>query len=181
MLRLILPAMLLVLAAAPVAAQEAQCFQNEHFLVIFQDRTDEVGSDFIIRPPALGKVACTFETRNGDIRIGEAGDPLHFLGLAGPHLILSRSTGPDGDLVIYDLERSAFNPFIDVRADDEVTIETDRVVFWERTMTGTETNCPEFSEYTGYGLGAVIAEERVFEVETRAVTSTGKTRCSSTQ
>lgn len=181
MLRLALAAVLLSFAALPASAQEAQCFQNDHYLVIAQERVGEVGTDFIVRPPARGKIACRFETQDGDVRIGEFDDPLYYVGLAGPYLVLSRSTGPDGNVVIYDLDSGAFEPVVDVRADDDVLIDQDRVVFWERTVEGTADNCAEFAQYSANDFGAVIAEERIFDAVTGDVTSTGATHCSQTQ
>lgn len=167
----------------PFAAQaeEAQCVQNAHYLVIAHERVGEAGTDFIVRPPARGKIACRFETRDGDIRIGEPEAPLYLEGLAGPYLVLSRSTGPDGDVVIYDLDAGAFAPIIDLPADDEIEVAEDRVVFWERTAEGTAETCPDFAEHESLGLGSVIAEERVLDPATGEVTATGRTHCSGTQ
>lgn len=178
----LLPLLLLSagLATVPAMANEAECFQNESHLVIFQDRVDEVGAEFIIRPPAHGKIACLFEPQHGDILVGGLDDPLHYLALMGDYLALTRSTGPDGDLVIYDLGGDTGTPVIDVPADDDVTM-TDAITYWERTGEATAANCPRYDEYMGYGFGAVIAEERVFDPATGAVTATGERRCSSTQ
>jgi len=167
--------------AAPASAYDAQCFQNAHYLVIAQQRAEEVGSDFIIRPPAVGKIACTFETRDGDIRIGEYEDPLYFTGLSRNYLVLTRSTGQDGNLVIYDLDAGAFEPIVDLPADDEVIVGDNAVTYWERTAEGNEDNCPEFAEYSGYGFGAVIAEERILDTATGQISATGQSHCSSTQ
>ncbi|GEM_PF-2531256 len=181
-LRHFLPLLILAvgLAASPAIANEAECFQNESHLVIFQDRVDEVGAEFIIRPPARGKIACLFEPQAGDMRIGTPGDPLHYLALLGDYLVLTRSTGPDGDLVIYDLAGDTGTPVVDVPADDEVTV-SEEITYWERTGGAIAETCPRYDEYMGYGFGAVTAEERVFDPATGEVTATGESRCSSTQ
>jgi len=176
----VLAAALLGLSAAPALAEEALCFQNENYLVIGQERLDEVGMEFIIRPPAKGKIACVYETREGDVTIGDPADPLWYEGLAGRYLVLTRSTGPDGNVVIYNLDEPA-EPAIDVAADDEVTVSDDSVTYWARTDAGTADNCPEYAEFTADGLGAVVAEEQVFDVATGQVTQTGQVRCSATQ
>lgn len=178
---LLLAAAFLGLTAMPALAQEAQCFQNEQYLVIAQERVDEVGADFIIRDPARGKIACVYEQREGDRLIGDPGDPLHYEGLAGQYLVLTRSTGPQGDLVVYDLTTDLFTPLIDVRAEDEITIADDSITYWQRLILGTAVNCPEYADNTGYGLGSMIYEERVFDLATVTVAATGRTRCSSTQ
>lgn len=177
----------LLLAAAlaflvtPAMAQDEQCVQNEQYLVIAQERLDEVGADFIIRPPAKGKIACVYEQRDGDRLIGDPGDPLHYEGLVGQYLVLTRSTGPQGDLVVYDLTTDLFTPLIDARAEDEITITDANITYWQRLILGTAVNCPEYAVNTGYGLGSMIYEERVFDLATVTVAATGRTRCSSTQ
>ena len=170
----------LALAASPASAGEALCFQNQNYLVIGQERLDDVGMEFIIRPPAKGKIACVYEEKADDVLIGDPADPLWFEGLAGQYLVLTRSTGPDGNVVIYDLAAPA-TPMIDLAADDEITVADDRVTYWARTETGTANNCPEYAEFTASGLGAVVAEEQVVDVATGQATPTGRARCSATQ
>lgn len=165
--------------AVSAQAQEAQCFQNEQFLVIAQERTDDVGTDFLVRAPAKGKIKCEFVEAEGDFSIGNPDDPLWYAGLAGKYLALTRSTGPDGDVVIYDLDSRS--KVVDVAADDDLAVDEDRVVYWERVAEGTDKTCPEFAEYQANGLGAVIAEERVFDATTGEIAKTGESRCSATQ
>lgn len=171
----------LCLTMAPASAWELECYQNENYLVIAQERTDEVGADFLIRQPARGKFACAFEEQPGDARIGAPDDPLHYNALVGTFLVLDRSTGPDGDLVIYDLSEKPPARVIDVPADSEVTIEDGRITYWERVADGNAENCSEYAEYSKAGLGAVIAEGRVFDTASGAATATRKKRCSATQ
>ncbi|KQT44878.1 hypothetical protein ASG47_15750 [Devosia sp. Leaf420] len=85
------------LFAAPAMAQEAQCFQNDQFLVIAQDRTDSAGMEILARAPARGKIKCEYVERETDFVInplGQAGwpdgQPLWFEGLAGKYLVLTR-------------------------------------------------------------------------------------------
>ena len=180
MTRIVLVALAFIATALPALSQEAQCFQNEHYLVIAQQRVAEVGTDFIIRPPAKGKIACSFETRDGDIRIGEFEDPIYYRGLAGPYLVLDRSTGPDGELVIYDLDAGAFEPIVDVPVDDEILIDDRHILYWERTDEGTAENCPDFAEHQSQGFGSVISEERVFDVATATISASGEWHCTNT-
>lgn len=170
-----------VIAATPALAQEAQCVQNEQFLVIAQDRVDEAGADFIIRPPANGKIACVYEEHEGDQMLGEPRDPLHFEGLVGSYLVLTRSTGPQGNLVVYDLATDLYTPLLDVGAGDEITIADDGITYWQQAIRGTAANCPSFEGNTSHGLGSMIYEERVLDLSTVTLSSTGNTRCSSTQ
>lgn len=171
---------LVALAATQAAtAQEAQCFQNGHYLVIAQERSESVGTDFIIRPPARGKIKCEFVPAQGDLLLDDRDEALWYAGLAGHYLALTRSTGPDGDVVIYDIATQTV--VVDVPADDDLAVDEDGIIYWERVAQGTAENCPEFAEYDANGLGAVIAEERVFEVSSGAITASGDNRCSATQ
>tara|TARA_R110002020_G_scaffold134603_2_gene300700 strand:+ start:5688 stop:6236 length:549 start_codon:yes stop_codon:yes gene_type:complete len=180
-----LPVMLIAatfgLAATPALAQQAQCIQNDTHLVIAQQRSDEAGTDFIIRPPARGKIACRYEQHDGDILIGSPDDPLWYEALSGNYLILTRSTGPQGDLVIYDLATDPSTPLLDLPAADDLTIGEAEITFWERTIAGTAANCPQYAEHQGYGFGSVIVEQRIFDITTGQVRSTGASRCSNTQ
>jgi hypothetical protein len=180
MIRLpLIAALAFAAAAAPAYAQEAQCFQNETALVITRERTDDVGMDILVRAPARGKIKCEYRERAGDWIIGEPAEPLWYEGLAGNYLVLSRSTGPDGDIVIYDLvDRSVL---LDAPEDMSITIADDSVTFWQRTVPANEGNCPELAEYTANGLGAIIAEEQVLDVASGTIKATGQSRCSATQ
>lgn len=179
MIRLAFAASALALTIAPTLAQEAQCFQNENFLVIAQERVEDVGMDILVRSPARGKIKCEYAERTGDFIVNSDGDALWYQGLAGNYLVLTRSTGPDGDIVIYNLATQEL--LLDEPADAEMTIGDAYVTFWQRTKAGTAKNCPEFAEYTANGLGAVIAEERVLDIATGNIATTGQKHCTATQ
>lgn len=176
-----LAAVMLGLASAPALAQEAQCFQNDQFLVIAQERADEVGTDFIIRSPAKGKIACLYEPGETDTVLSNPGDPLHFEQLIGQYLVLTRSTGPQGDLVVYDLKGDLYTPLLDARAEDDFTIADQTITYWQKLILGTEANCPTFADNAANGFGSMIYEERVLDLATVTVAATGQTRCSPTQ
>lgn len=177
-----LAAAALTMLAAPAMAQEAMCFQNDQYLVIAQERVGDVGTDILVRPPAKGKIACVYDQQPGDMVIGEPGDPLYYEGLSGQYLVLTRSTGPDGNMVIYDLDNDdLMSPLIDVAADSQVTVTDDKITYWARGDAGTAANCPQYAEYTANGLGAVIATQAVLDIATGEVTNSGETRCSATQ
>ena len=176
-----LASLMLGLTAMPTLAAEAQCFQSDQFLVIAQERFDEVGTGFIIRPPARGKIACRYEIGETDLVLSNPGDPLHYEQLIGQYLVLTRSTGPQGDLVVYDLTRDLYTPLLDVRAEDEIAITDQTVTYWQQLILGTEANCPDYAANTGNGLGSMIYEERILDLASVTVAATGRTRCSSTQ
>lgn len=172
----------LALLATPALAQEAQCFQNDRFLVIGQPYNYEPGSQFIARAANPASMVCDFRVQPRDMLIGTPGDPLQYRGLTGRYLVLTRSAGPDGNVVIYDLENhDPTSPYIDIAADDQLTIDDRRVVYWARQQEGTAENCPQFAEARSLGMGTVIANEVVLDVQTGDVTRTGMSRCSMTQ
>ncbi len=171
---------LAALAAAiltlPAQAQQAQCIQNDTYLVITQDRTGEVGENLLVRPAAQGKLDCLYVEQDGDYIVNTAGDPLWFEALLGKYLIMTRSTGPDGNLVVRDLETQGL--LIDEWVDDDIIITDTEVTFWQRFEDGNADNCAEYDAYAADGLGAVIAREPVFDALTGGQNATGQERCS---
>ena len=166
--------------ATPAFAQDAECYQNDSYFVIGQQRTDEVGTSFIVKTlDGAAAPACSFEAGADDFVLDDVTDPLWYAGLAGKYLVLTRSTGPDGDVVIYDL--ASRKAVVDKPADDEVIVDDAMVMYWERTGEATAQSCPEFAENEANGLGSVIAEEAMLDVATGEISKTGETRCSSTQ
>lgn len=170
-------------AASPAFAQEAtpDCYQSGPYFVIAQQRSEDVGTDFIIKTLSKNAKApeCVFSASDGDAQLKDPSDALWFTGLAGRYLVMTRSTGPDGDVVIYDMKRN--RNVVDVPADDEVTVADSKITYWQRTGEATAATCPGFAENTANGLGSVIAEEMDFAVTTGTSAPTGQSRCSSTQ
>jgi hypothetical protein len=166
-------------AVTPAVAEDALCFQNDVALVIAQERTEDAGMNLLLRAPAKGKIKCEYVEREGDWIIGEPGDPLWYEGLAGNYLVLTRSTGPDGNIVIYDIASRSI--LVDEPADNEIALADETVTYWQRTSPGTAENCPEIGEYTANGLGAIMAEERLLDIASGEITPTGQSRCTATQ
>lgn len=160
-------------------AQEAICVQNQSWLAISVDQADHAGQQILVRPAALGKIKCEFAERPGDYIVNPEGEPLWFDALVGNYLTTFRSTGPDGNIVIFDIANQT--SVVDVPADSDVAANETSVTYWERTRPGTAKTCPEYAEYTSNGLGAIIAEERVFDGLSGEITVTGEKRCSATQ
>ncbi|MHA6297804.1 hypothetical protein [Devosia sp. CAU 1758] len=175
----LIAASLLALSAGLAMAQDAQCFQNEDYLVIAQERLDDVGTDILVRQPTMGKIDCTYTEKDGDFVVNLKDEPLWYEGLLGQYLVLTRSTGPDGDIVILDL--AARQVVVDEGVGDEVSLSDASVTYWQRFEQGDIDNCPKYHEYTSNGLGAVITREQVFDVATGVATATGMEQCSATQ
>lgn len=163
------------LAAAPVLAQDACHVGTTHAVMDVPNAEDMPGSRFMIAPAASG---CVTEDSDADFVIGDGSDPLWFADLRGDRLVLTRSTGPHGDLLVFDLTSNVL--LLEVPA-DEFEVDDTSVAYWERLDAATAENCAQFAEYQANGFGAVIAERRIFAFAPAGVTTTGERRCDPTQ
>ncbi|MBW6419913.1 hypothetical protein KX729_00490 [Rhizobium sp. XQZ8] len=167
--------------AGPGFTQEVECHDNNEYFVASKTHSGDAGAQFAITAlngkPKPGK--CAFDAKKADFVIGKPGDPLWFSAQARNLLILSRSTGPQGDLVVYDLK--ARKSVLDVPSDD-FAVEAGKLVFWQRsTTTATKKNCPSFAENEKNGMGSVISVQKAFDIKTGSVQELGKNRCDATQ
>jgi len=166
---------LIALAAGPAAAQEiADCHTSDSHAVADLPNED-LGSRFLVSAAAKGCVGAADEA---GLVVGDGEEPLWFAELRGNKLFLTRSTGPHGDLVVYDLTSDV--RLLDVPA-DEFDIQDDSVVYWERTEPATAQNCAQIAEYKADGFGAVISVEKRLVFAGRGPAATGRTRCDATQ
>jgi len=137
--------------AAPVLAQEIECHNNKDYLVVSKTYSGDAGAQFAITAlngkPKPAK--CAFDAKKADFVIGKPGDPLWFSAQTGSLLILTRSTGPQGDMVVYDLKTR--KSVLDVPSDDYAA-EGGKLVFWQRTAAATKKNCPSFTENEKNGM-----------------------------
>jgi len=169
------------LAAIPSAlAVEPECHANDKYVVIGLEKSDDVGTDFLVRnkaTPAM-KVACKFKPTDGDFAVGGPDEPLWFEALEGAHLVLTRSTGPQGMLVVYNLAGRV--SVLDVDAED-VVVDPEGIAFWQPTGPGTAETCEQFAENEANGFGSVIQVSSRFSFTTDTVATGSETRCSITQ
>lgn len=171
--------LLATFSTVAASAQDFGCFSSDRFDVQAIEQTKDIGTVFAVKARAAGaRSACPVKLAKADFAIGRAGDALWFEALAGRHLTLTRSTGPEGDLVIYDLERRT--AVLDVPAGD-VAADMKGVTYWERVAEGTRANCPKFREYAKDGLGAAIVAETRFDFATGQPKRSGTRRCDATQ
>lgn len=172
-----LPLLCVTLSSAGMA--EPQCHSSERYHVAALPHDDDTGNRFAVtRLEGPAPTACLFDETRADFVIGTSGYPLWYGELAGDSLILSRSTGPQGDLVVYDLRTG--KPMLDVPS-DEYEREGDRLSFWERKARATAGTCPEFAENEANGLGSVMADLRTLDLKTGAVSETGESKCVAVQ
>lgn len=161
--------------AAPV-----ECHTDRQFHVAVRPFADEPGSLFAVT--ALGGKAapgaCAFDPQSADFVIGKRGDALWYQNLAGKYLVLQRSTGPQGDLVVIDL--STRQTVLDVPSDD-FALEGDTLSFWQRGTQATAANCTTFRKNAANGLGSVISARKLFGIISGKTIATGETRCDAVQ
>ncbi|MBL0371404.1 hypothetical protein JJB09_05130 [Rhizobium sp. KVB221] len=166
--------------SCPTQAGEVECHANKEYHVAVQSYDEDAGSRLAVTALKGKKKSarCTFDASKADLLIGEQGDPLWFDKLAGKFLILRRSTGPQGDLVVYDLESR--KPVLDVPADD-YELSGNRLSFWQRERQATAKDCPTFAENQANGLGSVISVRKTLDTKTLKVAATTEQRCDATQ
>lgn len=172
-----LPLLCVTLTAASQA--EPQCHSNDRYQVVALPYADDAGNRFAVTHlDGSAPTACVFDESKADLVIGRQGDPLWFAELADSSLILSRSTGPEGDLVVYDL--ASGKPILDVPADD-YELKGSAISFWQRTDRATADNCPGFAENAANGFGSVTSVLKVLDLGTKTVTATGESKCVAVQ
>lgn len=171
---------LLCVTLTSAGRAEPQCHSNDRYHVVAEPYPDDAGNRFAVTrlaghmPPAT----CVFDESKADLTIGQKGDPLWFGELSGDSLILSRSTGPQGDLVVYDLRSG--QPLLDAPA-DEYQLQGALLSFWERTAQATAATCPSFAENQANGLGSVTAVLKTLDLGTKRVAETGESKCIAVQ
>lgn len=172
-----LPLFCVTLSSSGMA--EPQCHSSNRYHVVAQPYPDDAGNRFAVtRLDGVAPETCIFDESKADLLIGAAGDPLWYAELSGDSLILSRSTGPQGDLVVYDLKSG--KAIVDVPA-DEYELNGNLLSFWQRTTPATAETCPSFAENETNGFGSVIAVLKTLELEGQTVGETGKSKCVAVQ
>lgn len=172
-----LPLLCVTLSSASMA--EPQCYSNDRYHVVAQPYPDDAGNQFAVtKLTGAVPAACTFDESKADLVIGKVGDPLWYADLSGDNLILSRSTGPQGDLVVYDLKTG--KPILDVPA-DEYELKGNGLTFWQRIGPATAETCPSFAENEANGFGSVTAALKILDLESKAVSETGESKCVAVQ
>lgn len=172
-----LPLLCVTLSSTSMA--EPQCHGNDRYHVVIDPYPDDAGNRFaVIRLNGTAPPACVFDESKAALVIGKPGDPLWYADLAGDSLVLSRSTGPQGDLVVYDLRTG--QPVLDVPS-DEYELKDNRLAFWQRTVPATAETCPGFAENEANGFGSVTAVLKTLNLETNAVSAAGESKCVAVQ
>lgn len=170
---------MLCVTLSSASMAEPQCHSSAAFHVAALPLPDDAGNRFAVsKLNGAAPMDCTSNEAVADFIIGGPGDPLWFGDLSGSRLILTRSTGPLGDLVVYDLNSG--KAVLDVPS-DEYELSGDRLSFWQRESRATQETCADFAEHEANGLGSVIAVEKTFDLETHVIAATGQSKCVAVQ
>ncbi len=109
---------------------------------------DEPGERFAVY--RIGKTReftpCRFDEARASLIVGKPDDPLWYSALKDNLLILTRSTGPDGDLVVVDLDSG--KTVLDVPANTFDLGDTS-LTYQERTGAGDAASLPRFCRAPG--------------------------------
>lgn len=169
----------LPLFQAPASAQVAGCDSVERYHVSAIERSDDLGTMFAVKVRKPGDTSpCDITETTADFIVGTVGDPLWLEALTPRYLVMSRSSGPQGDVAIFDLEGRSY--VVDSPGAD-IAVDAAGVTFWEMLEPATPENCPQLAEYEAEGFGAVLAVETRLDFATGQVGPTGPTRCDPTQ
>mgnify|MGYP001569225406 CR=1 FL=1 len=169
----------LSLLALPVAAQDIECHSSDVFRIAVKPHAEEPGVQIAVNTAKTSDAtSCAFDTATADRVIGEAGDPLWFHTLAGNILVLTRSTGPQGDVVVHDLAKGTV---LLNAPSDAFDVSHGKLVFWERSGEANAGNCPDYAEHQANAMGSVIAVEKTLLFADGTVTASGASRCDATQ
>jgi hypothetical protein len=166
---------------ASVSMAEPQCHTSDAYHVVEQAFDEEPGARFAVTKLAGGAAPsdCVFDEKAADYVIGGEGDPLWFGELSGSTLVLTRSTGPQGNLVVYDL--GSGEAILDAPA-DEYELKGKTLSYWERTtIKATAKTCPSFAENEANGMGSAIVALKTLNVETGTIKKAGERKCAATQ
>lgn len=148
--------------------------------IVTTSATDGSGDRFLIRAAEGDPAAdCALEKREGDVPIGDATTALHFEDLQQGRMLLTNSTGPTGDLLLYDIQSGA--EVLSVTAGELVEFGPDELVYWQRTGEATAENCADYAALVSdFGAAAIDTEMR-FDLATGKASKTSETRCSAVQ
>jgi hypothetical protein len=163
--------------ANPAVVPDVPCYSSDDYSVAVLENANAVGARFAVSAVGEGGT-CRFDESGPAQIIGDGQDPLWFSDLQGKFLILSRSTGPQGDLVVYDLQSGV--SVLDVPSDDFEAYPTG-VSYWQRTATATPQNCPDYATLTGQGLGAAIVERAHYDFASGTIDRSHEQRCDPVQ
>lgn len=184
----------LALIAATAAAPAAEtvrwtCAQNDRHLVVQRDNPDGTGDLITVRRVAPDKAPpCSPQPLPGDYDANPKQDALYLIALKGDFLILTESTGPQGELLIVDIP--ARKPLLRTGFSTEdgcdparfgcadFTIADGKVTFWRTTQENAAAkNCPSLKEIRKLDLTPTIERQTEFDFASRKLVDRAERRC----
>lgn len=164
---------LLGAAAGARAADRVQCHAGGGYFVIARERAKEASTEFLVRKTEPGNTpACIYKQAPGDFVIADRSKPYWFKDIRGDYLILTESTGPTENVVMFDL--LSRRKVLDLTAAD-LKIDDRGIYFWARTEQATPQTCRTFAQIKKDGFVPMIetrarfifAEARMIEIRAR--------------
>ncbi len=146
---------------------ESDCVSNDKYFVIREDLVDSVGTNILIKYKTEidQEYPCKYVENDNDFVLSNKFAE-YVRALEGDFLITDSGTGPPPrGLGVYDLvsRKKIFNDSYS----KFLSIKNNIISYWSPTdIVATEDNCPEFSEYSGFGLGAGIDEHVTLDLTT---------------
>ncbi len=154
---------------------EPQCELSANWRVIAKEIGEIPGMTMDVnKRNAGGQPDCKTENVQPDFVAGGPDQALWLTKLTGDYLVMARSTGPVGSVVVQNLTDKTIVvdvPSVDSQADSW------GVTYWQQKEAGTADNCPQFAEYKEQGFGAVISHEMRYDFASKAVLTSGQTSC----
>lgn len=187
-MRIILSLALVMVLAPPAFAQEEdgegaplepQCEVSANWRVVATELGDAPGMVMDVnKRDAAGLPDCKTKDVKPDFTVGGPDQALWLTNLFGDFLVMARSTGPIGRVVVQNLTDRTIA--VDAVSDDSQA-DSWGVTYWEQKEAGTADNCPQLAEYKEQSFGAVIAHEIRYDFATKTSLTSGKTNCEPTQ
>ena len=187
-MRLLIGLIMAAIVSFPAMAQEEgetdgpakpQCELSANWRVIASELGELPGMTMAInKRDASGKPDCTTTTETADFIVGGPEQALWFTFLSTDYLVMARSTGPVGNVVIQNLNDKSI--VLDVVSNDSQA-DSWGLTYREQKEAATLENCPEFADYKAQGFGGVIAHEMRFDFATKTSLTSGKTTCEPVQ
>ena len=182
----------------PETTMAWHCYRNSAAAVLATEKTESVGSKLLVRKPTADlKADCAVEQRPSDRVLGVDDTPdegsFFYIALAKSFLILDNGTGPDRELVIYEVpagrKRLAVGYSVADSCDpasgcqsDDFRIDDTGLTFWRQIdEKPTPENCRGYAGFMKTTGSAAIEERSVFRFASATVEGSGTKRCTARQ
>ena len=161
---------------------EESCVGNDKYFVISADRTDDVGTDILVKYKSSSSqnISCEYLKKDKDFEIKDEG-AVYVMALENNFLILDEGTGPfPRGLIIYDL--SSRKKVLEDSYSEPVNIKNNIINYWtETTIKANEENCSTYKVNKANFLGSAIETRVSLDLLTLVTKELGEYRCSATQ